>query len=86
MLDLARQVTSVLDFDELLAWLPEPVSRLIPYQALAVYLLDDKRGDLHVAHAVGYPPDATGAIRFGHTILWRVICYELWYRHLAQTG
>jgi asparagine synthetase B (glutamine-hydrolysing) len=27
--------------------------------------------------------EATGAIRFGHTILWRVISYELWHRRLA---
>ncbi|HUP25885.1 MAG TPA: asparagine synthetase B family protein, partial [Thermoanaerobaculia bacterium] len=25
----------------------------------------------------------TGAIAFGHTILWRVICYELWTRRLV---
>ena len=30
--------------------------------------------------------DATGAIQFGHTILWRVISYELWHRHLGQAG
>jgi asparagine synthase (glutamine-hydrolysing) len=27
--------------------------------------------------------DATGAIQFGHTILWLVVSYELWCRHLA---
>ena len=29
---------------------------------------------------------ATASIDFGHTILWRVICYELWYRHLLRSG
>lgn len=29
--------------------------------------------------------EATGSIRFGHTILWRVICYELWQRHLLRS-
>ena len=28
--------------------------------------------------------EATGAVRFGHTILWRVICYELWQRRLIR--
>jgi asparagine synthetase B (glutamine-hydrolysing) len=27
---------------------------------------------------------ATETIDFGHTILWRVICYELWVRHLID--
>ncbi len=27
---------------------------------------------------------AVDSIRFGHTILWRVIAYELWYRRLLQ--
>jgi len=25
----------------------------------------------------------TSSVRFGHTVLWRVICYELWQRRLA---
>jgi asparagine synthase (glutamine-hydrolysing) len=29
--------------------------------------------------------DSTRSLRFGHTILWRVISYELWYRHLIRS-
>ena len=28
---------------------------------------------------------ATQTIQFGHTILWRVIGYELWYRQLIRS-
>jgi hypothetical protein len=28
--------------------------------------------------------EATGAVQFGHTILWRVISYELWQRQLIR--
>ena len=28
--------------------------------------------------------DDTRSIQFGHTILWRVICYELWQRHMTR--
>ena len=30
--------------------------------------------------------DATRSIAFGHTILWRVVSYELWHRRLARRG
>ena len=56
--DLGRQVTSVLAVDELLQRIPELIGRLIDYQALAVYLLDEKRGQLRLSYAVGYPESA----------------------------
>ncbi len=60
LFDLGRQVTSVLDLDELLQRIPQLISRLTDYQAFAVYLIDEKRGDLYMAYAVGYPDsDAT---------------------------
>src|SRR6476660_1150269 len=52
---LGREVTSVLDLDELLPKLPELIARLTKFTAFAVYLLDPKRGDLHIAYSVGYP-------------------------------
>ena len=43
LFDLGRQVTGVLDFDELLAQIPTLIARLIPFDAFAVYLLDERR-------------------------------------------
>jgi len=55
LFDLGRQVTAVLDLDELLAQIPKLIARLIEYDAFAVYLIDQRRGELLTAYAVGYP-------------------------------
>jgi sigma-B regulation protein RsbU (phosphoserine phosphatase) len=60
---LGREVTSVLDLEELLAKIPELISRLTHFQAFAVYLLDPKRNELTVAYSVGYPPDVARTLR-----------------------
>src|SRR6185437_4403803 len=62
LFDLGRQVTAVLDLDELLAQIPIYIRRLIEFDAFAVYLLDERRSALRVAYAVGYP-ESGGAIR-----------------------
>ena len=59
LFDLGRQVTSVLDFDQLLEQIPRLMSRLITFEALAVYLLDERRAELKVAYSVGYPPEGS---------------------------
>jgi sigma-B regulation protein RsbU (phosphoserine phosphatase) len=59
LFDLGRQVASVVDVDELLPRIPELIRRLIPFDAFAVYLLDEKRNELRIGYAVGYP-DTTG--------------------------
>jgi sigma-B regulation protein RsbU (phosphoserine phosphatase) len=60
LFDLGRQVTSVLDHDELLQQIPRLIGRLIAFEAFAVYLLDERRGELTTAYTVGYPtnPDS----------------------------
>ncbi|MGH9309810.1 MAG: SpoIIE family protein phosphatase [Vicinamibacterales bacterium] len=55
LFDLGRQVTAVLDFDELLRQTPRLIGRLITFDAFAVYLLDERRGELRSAYTVGYP-------------------------------
>ena len=59
LFDLGRQVTAVLDLEELLRQIPRLIGRLIPVEAFAVYLLDERRGELRSAYTVGYPE--TGA-------------------------
>lgn len=55
LFDLGRQVTAVLDFDDLLQQIPRLIGRLISFEAFAVYLLDERRGELRTAYTVGYP-------------------------------
>ena len=63
LFELGREVTSVLDLDELLAKIPLLIARLTRFSAFAVYLLDDERQELRIAYAVGYPDDAMATIR-----------------------
>src|SRR5689334_17510342 len=55
LFDLGRQVTAVLDLDELLQKIPQLIARLISFEALAVYLLEERRSELKIAYSVGYP-------------------------------
>ena len=73
LFDLGRQVVSVVDLDELLQQIPDLIARLIPFDAFAVYLVDEKRGEMRVAYGVGYPdtthyrPSITDGI-VGHVV------------------
>lgn len=70
LFDLGRQVMSVLDPEELLQRIADLIGRLIEYQAFAVYLLDEKRGELKLTYAVGYPESARGfRLRIGHGLV-----------------
>src|SRR5437773_12511322 len=57
LFDLGREVTSVLDLDELVEKMPQLIARLTPFKAFSVWLLDERAHDLHIAYAVGYPED-----------------------------
>lgn len=73
LFDLGRQVASVIDFDELLPRIPDLIGRLIQFDAFAVYLLDEKRSELSIAYAVGYP-DTTGfKLNLSQGLVGRVI-------------
>ncbi len=55
--ELAREVSSVLDLDELLEKIPQLISRLTNFTVFSVYLLNEKREELSIAYAVGYPEE-----------------------------
>jgi sigma-B regulation protein RsbU (phosphoserine phosphatase) len=63
LFELGREVTSVLDLDELLQKIPQLIARLTKFTAFAVYLLDDTRGELSIAYSVGYPEEHARALR-----------------------
>jgi phosphoserine phosphatase RsbU/P len=68
---LGREVTSVLDLDELLHKIPELIARLTKFHAFAVYLLDPQRDELTIAYSVGYPADdaRTRRVKVGHGLV-----------------
>jgi sigma-B regulation protein RsbU (phosphoserine phosphatase) len=61
--ELGREVTSVLDLNELLEKIPQLISRLASFTVFSVYLLDERRQDLHIAYAVGYPEEVVRSFR-----------------------
>jgi sigma-B regulation protein RsbU (phosphoserine phosphatase) len=63
LFELGREVMSVLDLDELLAKIPQLIARLTRFSAFSVYLLDEKRQELRIAYAVGYPQDVAATLR-----------------------
>jgi sigma-B regulation protein RsbU (phosphoserine phosphatase) len=77
LFDLGRQITSVLDFDELLRQIPRLIGRLISFDAFAVYLLEERRGELRVAYAVGYPePERAIKLRLGVGLVGAAVSSE----------
>ena len=77
LFDLGRQVTGVLDLDELLAQIPRLIGRLIAFDAFAVYLLDERRGELNVAYSVGYPEgEQPMRLRLGEGLVGAAIASE----------
>src|SRR4051794_30117828 len=77
LFDLGRQVTGVLDFDDLLQQIPRLIGRLINYDAFAVYLLDERRAELRSAYMVGYPdPDTTIRLKLGQGLVGTAVATE----------
>ncbi len=68
---LGREVTSVLDLDELLRKIPELIARLTKFHAFAVYLLDRQGDELTIAYSVGYPEHIARGLRLkvGHGLV-----------------
>ena len=63
LLELGRDVMSVLDLTELLQKIPQLIARLTAFSAFSVYLLDEVKQELRVAYAVGYPDDVAKTLR-----------------------
>lgn len=77
LFDLGRQVTGVLDLDELLQKIPLLIRRVISFEAFAVYLLDERRGELRVAYSVGYPVgDEPRRLKLGHGLVGAAVASE----------
>jgi sigma-B regulation protein RsbU (phosphoserine phosphatase) len=71
LFELGREITSVLDLDELLQKIPTLIARVTKFQAFAVYLLDPALEELSVAYSVGYPEAVARTLRVkvGHGLV-----------------
>jgi sigma-B regulation protein RsbU (phosphoserine phosphatase) len=75
LFDLGRQVTGVLDLDELLQRIPALIRGLTDFQSFAVYLIDERRGDLRIAYAVGYP-DTSVRLKVGEGLIGAAVAAQ----------
>jgi phosphoserine phosphatase RsbU/P len=68
---LGREITSVLDLNELLPKIPQLIARLTKFTAFAVYLLDSRKNELTIAYSVGYPEEVASTLRVavGHGLV-----------------
>lgn len=55
--ELGREVTSVIALGELLEKIPNLISRLTSFTVFSVYLLNERREELSIAYALGYPDE-----------------------------
>jgi sigma-B regulation protein RsbU (phosphoserine phosphatase) len=63
LFELGREVTSVLDLDELLRRIPRLIARLTTFTVFSVYLLDQRQEELYIAYAEGYPEEVVRTFR-----------------------
>ena len=63
LVELGREISSVLNLDELLEKIPQLISRLTPFTVFSVYLLDEHQNNLRIAYGVGYPEDVVKNFR-----------------------
>lgn len=75
LFELGREVTSVLNLDELFHKIPQLISRLTSFTAFAVYLFDPKRGEVSIAYSIGYPEEVarTRRLKIGEGIVGAAI-------------
>ena len=73
LFDLGRQVASVVEIDELLHQIPSLLGRLIEFDAFAVYLFDEKKDELTIGYAVGYPDVSGFKISSSQGVVGRVV-------------
>src|SRR4051795_6820593 len=71
LFELGREITAVLNLDELLHKIPQLIARITKFQAFAVYLLDARGEELSIAYAVGYPDEVVWTLRLkvGHGLV-----------------
>jgi len=63
LFELGREITSVLNVDELLQKIPTLIARITKFNAFAVYLLDPRQEELSIAYSVGYPDEVVWSLR-----------------------
>jgi sigma-B regulation protein RsbU (phosphoserine phosphatase) len=76
LFDMGRQVASVIELDELFCVMPGLIGRLMHFDAFAVYLLDERRQELRIANAVGYPDVSQFRVALSEGLIGRIVAAQ----------
>jgi phosphoserine phosphatase RsbU/P len=63
LIEINREITSILDLDELLKKIAELTNRIVPYEIFAIFLLDDEEQELYLRFSIGHPPEVVKGLR-----------------------
>jgi sigma-B regulation protein RsbU (phosphoserine phosphatase) len=63
LIEINREITSILDLDELLQKIAELTNRIVPYEIFAIFLVDEKKEELYLRFAIGHPPELFKTLR-----------------------
>src|SRR5499427_3055704 len=63
LIEINREITSILDLDQLLKKIAELTNRIVPYEIFAIFLVDDEKQDLYLRFAIGHPPEVVRNLR-----------------------
>jgi len=63
LIEINREITSILDLDELLKKIAELTNRIVPYEIFAIFLLDDDAQELYLRFAIGHQPEVVKNLR-----------------------
>jgi sigma-B regulation protein RsbU (phosphoserine phosphatase) len=71
LVEISHDITSILDLDQLLRKIAETTSRIIPYQIFAIFLVDEKQGDLYYRFGIGHEQQIVQKLRiaFGEGLI-----------------
>jgi sigma-B regulation protein RsbU (phosphoserine phosphatase) len=63
LIEINREITSILDLDDLLQKIAELTNRIVPYEIFAIFLVDEKKEELYLRFAIGHPPELFKTLR-----------------------
>ena len=63
LVEINHEITSILDLDVLLQKIAELTSRIVPFEAFAIFLVDDKKQELYLRFALGHAPEVVKNLR-----------------------
>src|SRR5688572_8307205 len=71
LVEINHEITSILDFDQLLKKIAELTQSIVPYQIFAIFLADDVQENLHYRFAIGHSKEVVQRLRiaFGEGII-----------------